>query len=66
MEEQIKIQRKKLLISFSGCTKQGDKGEGDKKDNSSDRVNINKGIYGTRNYSDYGKHLSSLQLTYKF
>lgn len=63
MEKQIKTQREKLVISFSGCTKK-DEGN-DKKDNSSDRINTTKGAYGMRSYSDHVKHFSS-QLSYKF
>ncbi|WP_342265146.1 hypothetical protein [Cardinium endosymbiont of Philonthus spinipes] len=43
MEEQIKTQRKKLLISFSGCTKD-DNGKRDK-NHSTDRISIYKGTY---------------------
>ena len=63
MAEQIKTQREKLLISFSGCTKD----DTDKRDknNSTDRIGIYKGTYGMRNYSGHAEQLAS-QLSYKF
>ncbi|WP_342265149.1 hypothetical protein [Cardinium endosymbiont of Philonthus spinipes] len=63
MEEQIKTQRKKLLISFSGCTKD-DNGKRDKS-NSTDRISIYKGTYGKSNYNGHPEQCAS-QLSYKF
>ena len=61
MEQQIKNQRKKLVISFSGCPKD-DKVD---KRNSTDRIGMYKGFYGMRSYSGYVEQYAS-QLSYKF
>ncbi|WP_342265130.1 hypothetical protein [Cardinium endosymbiont of Philonthus spinipes] len=63
MEEQIEIQRKKLLISFSGCTK--DDTDKTDKSNSTDRVGTGQGTYGISNPNGHSEQYAS-QLSYKF
>ena len=63
MEQPIKNQRKKLVISFSGCSKD-DKDKRDKT-NSTDRIGMYKALYGMRSCSGHSEEYVS-QLSYKF